>query len=185
MGNRKHELFSSQTYMGNRHSEQYHQSSYHDHCNDLTSDWQQWETGTSGAIRIKRGKQDSVDKSWEVDMEFDRPVENLEIYNGVADTASGSKFKVTPTTWNTRFAVGEEVTVNFKATFKENEPKPKLTALIINGKYHDCNPPKQPPTTRISSHPAWSSKVLGLYILLADDAEDGFESNAEWNPVTV
>merc|ERR1719205_329032 len=115
-------------------------------------------------------------------MEFDRPVENLEIYNGVANTASGSKFKVTPTAWNTRFAVGEEVTVNFKATFKGNEPKPKLTALIINGKYHDCNPPKQPPTTRISTHPAWPSKILGLYILLADDAEDGFESNAEWNP---
>merc|ERR1712212_692587 len=32
------------------------------------------------------------------------------------------------------------------------------------------------------SHPAWPSKVLGLYILLADDDEDGFDSNAEWNP---
>jgi len=32
------------------------------------------------------------------------------------------------------------------------------------------------------SHPAWPSKVLGLYILLADDDEDGFDSKAEWNP---
>jgi len=32
------------------------------------------------------------------------------------------------------------------------------------------------------NHPAWPSKVLGLYILLADDDEDGFDSKAEWNP---
>jgi len=115
-------------------------------------------------------------------MIFDKPVENLEIYNGVANTESGSKFKITPTSWNTRFAAGEEVTVNFKATFKQNEAKPKLSALVVNGKYHDCNPPTKPPTTRISVHPAWPSKILGLYILLADDAEDGFESNADWDP---
>merc|ERR1711936_259611 len=32
------------------------------------------------------------------------------------------------------------------------------------------------------SHPAWPSKVLGLYVLLADDDEDGFDSTAQWNP---
>merc|ERR1712086_191269 len=31
-------------------------------------------------------------------------------------------------------------------------------------------------------HPEWPNKVLGLYILLADDSEEGFESNADWNP---
>merc|ERR1712086_92583 len=31
-------------------------------------------------------------------------------------------------------------------------------------------------------HPEWPKKVLGLYILLADDSEEGFESNADWNP---
>merc|ERR1712086_383709 len=31
-------------------------------------------------------------------------------------------------------------------------------------------------------HPEWPQKVLGLYILLADDSEEGFESNADWNP---
>ena len=110
-------------------------------------------------------------------MVFDRPVENLEIYNGVANTASGSKFKVTPTAWNTRFAAGEEVTVNFKATFKQNEPKPKLTAVIVNGKYHDCNPPKQPPTTRISSHPAWPSKVcLNHFLFIFENIETTYIS---------
>jgi len=31
-------------------------------------------------------------------------------------------------------------------------------------------------------HPKWPKKVLGLYILLADDYEEGFASNADWNP---
>merc|ERR1712106_564962 len=31
-------------------------------------------------------------------------------------------------------------------------------------------------------HPEWPGKVLGLYILLADDSEEGFESDADWNP---
>jgi len=35
---------------------------------------------------------------------------------------------------------------------------------------------------RSASHPQWPSKVLGLYILLADDDEDGFGSDAEWEP---
>merc|ERR1712106_202386 len=31
-------------------------------------------------------------------------------------------------------------------------------------------------------HPEWPGKVLGLYIVLADDSEEGVESNADWNP---
>jgi len=182
MGNRKHELFSSHTYMGNRRYDLFPQSTYHDGCKDLTTDWQQWETGASGAIRIKRGKQDALVKDWEVDMIFDKPVDKMEIYNAVVDTESGNKFRITPESWNTRFATGDEVTINFKASFKQSESKPELNSIVVNGKYHDCKPPKKSPTTRISIHPAWPKKILGLYILLADDAEDGFESNAEWEP---
>jgi hypothetical protein len=35
---------------------------------------------------------------------------------------------------------------------------------------------------RLASHAAWPKKVLGLYVLLADDDEDGYESKAEWEP---
>jgi len=167
--------------MGNRRYDLFPQSTYHGNCDDLTSDWQEWETGSSGAIRIKRGKQAAADQSWEVDMVFDKPINKLEIYNGVSDMTSGSKFKVTPTAWNTRLAAGEDVTVNFKATYESADSKPKLTGLVVNGKYHDCGPSPTPnPSTRTSIHPSWPKKVLGLYILLADDAEDGFESNAQW-----
>merc|ERR1740124_1917179 len=37
-------------------------------------------------------------------------------------------------------------------------------------------------TQSSSSHPAWPSKILGLYVLLADDTEEGFESSADWDP---
>ena len=33
-----------------------------------------------------------------------------------------------------------------------------------------------------TGHPAWPSKVLGLYVLLADDTEDGFGTKADWEP---
>merc|ERR1719495_36055 len=33
-----------------------------------------------------------------------------------------------------------------------------------------------------SGHPAWPTKILGLYVLLADDTEAGFESTADWEP---
>jgi len=168
--------------MGNRPSDLYPHSTYHGNCDDLTFDWQEWETGTSGAIRIKRGKQAALGHSWEVDMVFDEPVGNLEIYNGVADAVSGEKFKVTPTTWNRSLNPGEDVTINFKATFKQTEPKPQLSSIVVNGKYHDCKPKQAPKPSTRSSHPAWPRKVLGLYILLADDDEDGFESNAQWDP---
>ena len=99
-------------------------------------------------------------KDWEVDMIFDKPVDKMEIYNAVVDTESGNKFRITPESWNTRFATGDEVTINFKASFKQSEEKPELSSIVVNGKYHDCKPPKKSPTTRISIHPTWPKKVL-------------------------
>merc|ERR1719340_80554 len=36
--------------------------------------------------------------------------------------------------------------------------------------------------SRVPSHPVWPTKVLGLYILLADDSEELYESDADWDP---
>merc|ERR1719348_2462943 len=33
-----------------------------------------------------------------------------------------------------------------------------------------------------SGHPAWPKKIMGLYVLLADDTEDGFGTMADWEP---
>merc|ERR1711936_872438 len=37
-------------------------------------------------------------------------------------------------------------------------------------------------TQSSSGHPSWPSKILGLYVLLADDTEAGFETDADWEP---
>merc|ERR550539_391851 len=37
-------------------------------------------------------------------------------------------------------------------------------------------------TPSSSGHPAWPNKILGLYVLLADDTETGFETNSDWEP---
>jgi len=43
-------------------------------------------------------------------------------------------------------------------------------------------PPTQAPTTEGPNKPGFPSKVLGIYILLADDFEEGFESDVDWEP---
>jgi len=37
-------------------------------------------------------------------------------------------------------------------------------------------------TPSSSGHPAWPNKIMGLYVLLADDTETGFETNSDWEP---
>merc|ERR1712183_283261 len=37
-------------------------------------------------------------------------------------------------------------------------------------------------TPSSSGHPAWPSKIMGLYVLLADDTETGFETKSDWEP---
>merc|ERR1719400_2844586 len=37
-------------------------------------------------------------------------------------------------------------------------------------------------TPSSSGHPAWPKKILGLYVLLADDTETGFETTSDWEP---
>jgi len=37
-------------------------------------------------------------------------------------------------------------------------------------------------SVRLAPSVSWPKKVMGLYVLLADDSEKGFESNADWNP---
>ena len=158
-------------------------ATYHDGCQDLTSQWQETEAGSSGTIKTKRERA-GWDYVWELEMVYDKPVERMEITNGVVDKVSGSRFRITPITQYGQD--GRETKVQFKATYPAgSESLPVLESIVVNGKYHTCHSPQpaQPskPSTRIkTAHPAWPSKVLGLYILLADDDEEGYESHAEW-----
>ena len=133
-----------------------------------------------------------VEYIWEMEMVFDKPVMKMEVENGVVDQVSGERFKITPPS---RYTVSgtDDIYINFKAQYDSaaaDKDRPVLDTIIINGRSHKCNaaesqqpqPKPMRPSLRNNYHPGWPSKVLGLYILLADDDEDGYESNAEWEP---
>jgi len=193
--------FGNNKYYGNYHSVHhttYKQETYHGGCRDMTADWLAWEGGVSGNIRVKRKPHTAISEDWVLDLVFDKPLARLDVFNGVVDSHTGSKFTVKPQKWNGRLAPGEETLVNVKATFTPGSLPAVLEGLTIDGKYHSCNsstkaspfsPHMSEPVVvntkgvRTAAHPVWPSKVLGLYILLADDDEDGFENNStSWEP---
>lgn len=193
--------FGNNKYYGNYHSVHhttYKQEPYHGGCRDMTADWQAWEGGVSGNIRVKRKPHTSISEDWVLDLVFDKPLARLDVFNGVVDSHTGSKFTVKPQKWNSRLAPGEETLVNVKATFTPGSLPAVLEGITIDGKYHSCNsstkaspfsPHMSEPGVvstkgvRTAAHPVWPSKILGLYILLADDDEDGFENNStSWEP---
>jgi len=52
------------------------------------------------------------------------------------------------------------------------EPAPKASTRVFVS-----------PKSNYTYHPAWPNKIMGLYILLADDTEEGFESETSaWEP---
>ena len=60
----------------------------------------------------------------------------------------------------------------------------EVLASMGNRRYYQPQPDLARPGERISQGRGrgWPRKVLGLYILLADDTEKGFESHVEWSP---
>merc|ERR1719204_2312760 len=174
---------------GNRRHEAVPVASYHGNCQDVTADWQEWETGVSTGIRIKRPAPPArAAKDWEVELVWDRPVKDLQVYDAVVESTSGSTYRIKPAEWQ---ADTDEVRFNLKAEFGAEGGRPGLKGVAVDGVYHTCKPgPQQQQqaadvTTkgvRLAPSVAWPSKILGLYILLADDDEDGYDSTAEWEP---
>merc|ERR1712131_494281 len=167
MGNRKHEIYSSHTYMGNRDFASSPVSSYQAGCEDLTSAWHVGETGSSGTIKVKR-ERSGWDYIWEMEMVYDKPVSFMEVTNGVVDQVSGQRFKITPKTTFARSGLAsDDVKVGFKATYASSDNRPILDTIIINGKYHKCSaasqqpkPKPMRPSLRNRNHPAWPKRLL-------------------------
>jgi len=175
-GNRKHELISAATYHG---------------CQDATASWQEDEASSSGNIRIKRPAPSArANTNWQVDLIWSHPMASLTVYNGIAYSTSDRSFRIEPTAWTSRTGIEEEtVNFSFRANYLPGMARPGLTAIVVDGVYHNCKPgptrSKQEASTkgvRMAPHPKWPSKIVGLYILLADDSEDGYDSNSDWQP---
>ena len=141
-----------------RNFEDHPLTSYHSGCRDLTSQWHVGETGTSGTIKVStffnifhiitfllfypkvKRERSGFDHIWELEMVYDKPVQQMEVTNGIVDQVSGQRFRITPTSVYFRNSgLGtDDVKVGFKATFDKAEDAsadPVLETIIINGKY--------------------------------------------------
>jgi len=174
---------------GNRRHELVPAASYHGNCPDTTFDWQEWDKGATANIRVKRPAAAARSGDWEVELVWDHPLADLQVYNGIAKSSQGSSYKIGPTEWSTRTAEDQDVVnFSFKAEFMAEQPRPGLKGVVVDGTYHTCKPGAAASTSvstkgvRLAPHAQWPSKVMGLYILLADDSEDGYDSNADWEP---
>lgn len=184
-GNRKHELTPA--------------ASYHGNCpDDVTANWQETETGVKANVRVKRPAARPLtyvhgSGGWEVELVWDRPIASLEVSNAGVTAASDTHayFRIGPDSSLARSQPTEEqneVDFSFTAEFMPDQPRAGLRAVVVNGVYQTCRPG---PTSsnvvetkgvRLAKPVSWPKKVLGLYVLLADDDEDGYESSAEWQP---
>jgi len=171
---------------GNRKHEVTVPSVYHDSCDDdFTSAWQDSEAGSIANIRVKRPSAQTYSTNWVVELLFDRPIKNLDAYNADVTDVAHVKYRFTAPAWNTYASpTSNEIKFSFKADFDASQQKPKMYAYIVDGKYHTCKPKPQVATksVRLAPSVSWPKKVMGLYVLLADDSEEGFESNADWEP---
>ena len=114
-------------------------SGYHT-CHDHTAEWHEWESGSSGTIKVKRNGSRLAAAPWDLKLVFTHPVSLqvegrtplkisrncFQVYNGVADVSSGSEFQVAPPSWGLgRSSAKKEDTVSFKVTFP-NSSGPRL-----------------------------------------------------------
>jgi len=101
-------------------------------CHDLLEGRSSWEGGDSWGM--KAATMGSPD--WSLLLEFDRPLQGLQVYNGDMETEDMKQFKITPENYlkHHKGAVDVDFLVNYMA----NHPPAKLQYINVNGKTHYC-----------------------------------------------
>merc|ERR1712243_504196 len=91
-----------------------------------------WEGGDSWDMKAATmGSQD-----WNLLLQFDRPLNGLQVYNGVMDTEDMKQFKIAPEKYLMHHK--EPVDVNFLVKYGAGHPPAKLMYINVNGKTHFC-----------------------------------------------
>ncbi|XP_059090031.1 uncharacterized protein LOC131885858 [Tigriopus californicus] len=174
-------------------------------CDPHVEEWNVWDGGFVGKIQVDEDKS----KDWTVEIELDKSVDSFEVFGGQTDKSSGDKFVVTSGDCESsqfvvmgkfaKNAVGpmlKTIKVNNEAIIfcnKEDEPSPVETqpdGPNETEETEDEQGEEEAAETVVSpavvpgsrNHVDLPEKIIGLYVLLADDDEDGFESEAEWEP---
>jgi len=101
-------------------------------CRDLLEGRSSWEGGDSWGMRAATmGSPD-----WNLLLEFDRPLQGLEVYNGAMETEDMKQFKIAPEKYLRHHQA--PVDVNFLVDYGTDNPPAKLKYINVNGKTHNC-----------------------------------------------
>jgi len=100
-------------------------------CRNLMEGLSSWEGGDSWGM--KAATMGSSD--WSLLLEFDRPLQGLQVYNGDMDSADMRQFKIKPEKY-LKHHTGP-VDVSFLVKYEANNPA-KLNHINVNGKTHYC-----------------------------------------------
>jgi len=101
-------------------------------CHDLLEGRSSWAGGDSWDMRAATmGSPD-----WNLLLEFDRPLQGLQVFNGAMETEDMKQFKIAPEKYLRHHKA--PVDVNFLVNYGAGHPPAKLQYINVNGKTHFC-----------------------------------------------
>jgi len=101
-------------------------------CRGLLEGRSSWEGGDAWDMRAATmGSPD-----WSLLLQFDRPLQGLQVYNGVMETEDMKEFKIAPEQY-LRHHKGP-VDVNFLVNYEDRQTPANLKFINVNGKTHYC-----------------------------------------------
>ena len=89
-----------------------------------------WNKGTTGKFRIPVSQ--NVE-NWRVILEFSRPVNNLDAYQGVDEVCDGEICTFTNEIWNGVLKTGNILEITYLATYDDTTEHPELKSIDFNG----------------------------------------------------
>jgi len=148
-------------------------------CSALLEARSSWQGGDSWDLRAATmGSPD-----WTLLIEFDRPLQGLEVYNGVMETADMKEFKITPEKYLKYHQA--PVDVNFLVNYEASHPPAKLQYINVNGKTHYCKEglgelPGKPRNARLGPQPRTDQLTVPFEKIIADGDKEHFGEAAEF-----
>ncbi|XP_040567756.1 uncharacterized protein [Lepeophtheirus salmonis] len=160
----------------------------HGECSAFVTEWKVWNGGFSGKILVH----DSVDpfvSTWKASFELDKSAISLHSYDSFSSSDSGAKFHISPANWNAETEVGMIREFSIHGKSNPNEEAPRLKSLSVNdGPTLNCISSFETTYSlniqaNVVDRPQWPKKIIGIYVLLADNDEEGFENDSDsWTP---
>lgn len=171
----------------------------HGECSKYITNFETFVGGFMATIMVHDETSPAVD-NWYANFELTKDVDRLSSYDAFSSSDSGRKFQASSNKWNAETEYGEIRNFTIHGKVNASESVPRIKTLSINGgPVMNCvfvnptniendlgentSPDEYIRIERQNSGLSLPKKVLGLYVLLADDDEDGYESDSDsWTP---